>query len=168
MKSIPRPQRVVQCVSAVADLGGIWEGLADTHRRLWRWSWKESESSFSMYDAMINSMIHGGSSIHGRIVGIHIIQHFCLARACACGSSNFCFSHTRFHGFLKHLRDARSISLYVHIFSSPQQVRLEQVVAMDVNFTLLTRVWCVAELVEADHLHISQVRGLLHIMDLTI
>ncbi|CAL1146192.1 unnamed protein product, partial [Cladocopium goreaui] len=27
---------------------------------------------------------------------------------------------------------------------------------MDVNFTLLTRVWCVAELVEADHLHISQ------------
>ena len=60
------------------------------------------------------------------------------------------------------------LSLYVHIFSSPQQVRLEQVVAMDVNFTLLTRVWCVAELVEADHLHISQVRGLLHIMDLTI
>ena len=53
-------------------------------------------------------------------------------------------------------------------FSSPEQVRLEQVVAMDVNFTLLTRVWCVAELVEADHLHISQVRGLLHIMDLTI
>ena len=49
-------------------------------------------------------------------------------------------------------------------FSSPEQVRLEQVVAMDVNFTLLTRVWCVAELVEADHLHISQVRGLLHIM----
>ena len=73
-----------------------------------------------------------------------------------------------FHGFLKHLRDTRSISLYVHIFSSPEQVRLEQVVAMDVNFTLLTRVWCVAELVEADHLHISQVRGLLHIMDLTI
>ena len=61
------------------------------------------------------------------------------------------------------------LSLYVHIFSSPQQVRLEQVVAMDVNFTLLTRVWCVAELVEADHLHISQVQGLLHIiLDLTI
>ena len=60
------------------------------------------------------------------------------------------------------------LSLYVHIFSSPEQVRLEQVVAMDVNFTLLTRVWCVAELVEADHLHISHVRGLLHIMDLTI
>ena len=45
-----------------------------------------------------------------------------------------------------------------HPHLSPQQVRLEQVVAMDVNFTLLTRVWCVAELVEADHLHISQVR----------
>ena len=29
--------------------------------------------------------------------------------------------------------------------------------AMDVNFALLTRVWCVAELVEADHLHIHQV-----------
>jgi hypothetical protein len=54
-------------------------------------------------------------------------------------------------------------------FPHPQQVRLEQVVAMDVNFTLLTRVWCVAELVEADHLHISQVQGLLHIiLDLTI
>ena len=53
-------------------------------------------------------------------------------------------------------------------FPHPQQVRLEQVVAMDVNFTLLTRVWYVAELVEADHLHISQVRGLLHIMDLAI
>ena len=27
-------------VSAVADLGGIWEGLADT--LLWRWSWSWS------------------------------------------------------------------------------------------------------------------------------
>ena len=52
-----------------------------------------------------------------------------------------------------------------HNFSTPfrqahgaaWQVRLEQVVAMDVNFALLTRVWCVAELVEADHLHIHQV-----------
>ncbi|CAJ1365858.1 unnamed protein product [Effrenium voratum] len=36
------------------------------------------------------------------------------------------------------------------------QVRLEQVVAMEVDFTLLTRVWCVAELVEADRLHLHQ------------
>ena len=44
-----------------------------------------------------------------------------------------------------------------HAHGAAWQVRLEQVVAMDVNFALLTRVWCVAELVEADHLHIHQV-----------
>lgn len=36
------------------------------------------------------------------------------------------------------------------------QVRLAQVVAMDVDFSLLTRVWCVAELVEAKSLHLPQ------------
>ncbi|CAJ1367552.1 unnamed protein product [Effrenium voratum] len=36
------------------------------------------------------------------------------------------------------------------------QVRLEQVVAMEIDFSLLTRVWCVAELVEADRLHLHQ------------
>ncbi|CAE7350137.1 unnamed protein product [Symbiodinium sp. CCMP2456] len=35
-------------------------------------------------------------------------------------------------------------------------VRLQQVVAMEVNFSLLTRVWCVAELVEANNLHLTQ------------
>ena len=36
------------------------------------------------------------------------------------------------------------------------QVHLEQVVAMEVDFALLTRVWCVAELAEADKLHLHQ------------
>ena len=36
------------------------------------------------------------------------------------------------------------------------EARLEQVIAMDVDFILLTRVWCMAELVEADSLHIHQ------------
>ena len=45
---------------------------------------------------------------------------------------------------------------FCHAHGAAWQVRLEQVVAMDVNFALLTRVWCVAELVEADHLHIHQ------------
>ncbi|CAJ1385979.1 unnamed protein product [Effrenium voratum] len=36
------------------------------------------------------------------------------------------------------------------------QVHLEQVVAMEIDFGLLTRVWCVAELVEADKLHLHQ------------
>eukprot|EP00439_Symbiodinium_sp_Y106_P023423 s5148_g2.t2 len=35
-------------------------------------------------------------------------------------------------------------------------IRLQQVVAMEVNFSLLTRVWCVAELVEANNLHLTQ------------
>ena len=36
------------------------------------------------------------------------------------------------------------------------EVRLEQVVVLDMHFLLLTRAWCVAELVEADSLHIGQ------------
>ncbi|CAE7583205.1 SYT4 [Symbiodinium natans] len=36
------------------------------------------------------------------------------------------------------------------------EIRLKQVVAMDIDFSLLSRVWCVAELVEADSLHLMQ------------
>ncbi|CAE7245713.1 Synaptotagmin-4 [Symbiodinium microadriaticum] len=36
------------------------------------------------------------------------------------------------------------------------QVRLEQVIALETDFGLLTRVWCVAELVEANELHLQQ------------
>ncbi|CAJ1395284.1 unnamed protein product [Effrenium voratum] len=35
-------------------------------------------------------------------------------------------------------------------------VRLQQVVAMDVDFTLLTRVWCIGELAEGKQLHLIQ------------
>ena len=40
----------------------------------------------------------------------------------------------------------------------PFQVRLEQVVAMEPDFSLLTRIWCIAELVEARKLHLQQDR----------
>lgn len=36
------------------------------------------------------------------------------------------------------------------------EVRLEQVVAMEPDFSLLTRIWCIAELVEARKLHLPQ------------
>ncbi|CAL1128062.1 unnamed protein product [Cladocopium goreaui] len=36
------------------------------------------------------------------------------------------------------------------------EVRLEQVVAMEPDFSLLTRIWCIAELVEAKKLHLPQ------------
>ena len=36
------------------------------------------------------------------------------------------------------------------------KVRLEQVIALETDFGLLTRVWCVAELVEANELHLQQ------------
>ena len=36
------------------------------------------------------------------------------------------------------------------------KVRLEQVIALETDFALLTRVWCVAELVEANELHLQQ------------
>ncbi|CAE7853295.1 SYT4, partial [Symbiodinium necroappetens] len=36
------------------------------------------------------------------------------------------------------------------------QVRLEQVIALEKDFGLLTRVWCVAELAEANELHLQQ------------
>ncbi|CAE7392808.1 SYT4 [Symbiodinium sp. CCMP2456] len=51
--------------------------------------------------------------------------------------------------YLKGYLRAKSIQELSHI-------RLQQVVAMEVNFSLLTRVWCVAELVEADNLHLTQ------------
>mmetsp|Transcript_14295 Transcript_14295/g.34023 ORF Transcript_14295/g.34023 Transcript_14295/m.34023 type:complete len:142 (+) Transcript_14295:2-427(+) len=36
------------------------------------------------------------------------------------------------------------------------RVRLEQVVALETDFSLLTRVWCLAELVEAYEVHLPQ------------
>eukprot|EP00439_Symbiodinium_sp_Y106_P025192 s5701_g3.t1 len=36
------------------------------------------------------------------------------------------------------------------------KARLEQVVALEADFSLLTRVWCLAELVEAHELHLPQ------------
>lgn len=36
---------------------------------------------------------------------------------------------------------------------------MEQVVAMEPDFGLLSRVWCIAELVEAKKLHLPQVAG---------
>ena len=36
------------------------------------------------------------------------------------------------------------------------EARLEQVIVLDQHFLLLTRAWCVAELVQADGLHIRQ------------
>ena len=58
------------------------------------------------------------------------------------------------------------ICIYIHIYTYiflakqlqiPAEVRLEQVVAMEPDFSLLTRIWCIAELVEAKKLHLPQV-----------
>ena len=42
-------------------------------------------------------------------------------------------------------------------------MRLEQVVAMEPDFSLLTRIWCIAELVEARRLHLPQVGAPWHL-----
>eukprot|EP00913_Durusdinium_trenchii_P009686 g9102.t1 len=43
-----------------------------------------------------------------------------------------------------------------HLRRMSTTVRLEQVVAMEPDFALLKRVWCIAELVEANELHLNQ------------
>ena len=104
VKSIPRPQRVVQCMKCGCrpwrHLGGAGRYPSATLEMV-----MESESSYSacMMQWSIVALPYMGElqfiiyPWEEYTLGIHIIQHFCLARACACGSSNFCFSHTRFH-----------------------------------------------------------------------
>jgi len=76
----------------------------------------------------------------------------CEIQTCGCGTEK------HFEGDLSEMNKFDDMMNYLkrRLPKVQAEVRLEQVVAMDVNFALLTRVWCVAELVEADHLHIHQ------------
>ncbi|CAE7601919.1 SYT4 [Symbiodinium sp. CCMP2592] len=73
-----------------------------------------------------------------------------------------CATAKHFQGDLSEMNKFDDMMAYLKVNLKRQsrqdqsKVRLEQVVAMEVDFGLLTRVWCVAELVEANSLHLPQ------------
>eukprot|EP00439_Symbiodinium_sp_Y106_P030900 s444_g3.t1 len=68
-----------------------------------------------------------------------------------------CATPKHFDGDLSEMNKFDDMMAYLKRSLREQgQVRLEQVIALETDFALLTRVWCVAELVEANELHLQQ------------
>ncbi|CAE7872730.1 SYT4 [Symbiodinium necroappetens] len=68
-----------------------------------------------------------------------------------------CATPKHFDGDLSEMNKFDDMMAYLKTYLRGHgQARLEQVVALEQDFTLLTRVWCVAELVEAHELHLQQ------------
>lgn len=68
-----------------------------------------------------------------------------------------CSTPKHFHGDLSEMNKFDAMMAYLKTYHRQHgQARLEQVVALEKDFALLTRVWCVAELVEAHELHLQQ------------
>ncbi|CAE7866159.1 hypothetical protein AK812_SmicGene38019 [Symbiodinium microadriaticum] len=68
-----------------------------------------------------------------------------------------CATAKHFDGDLSEMNKFDDMMAYLRrALRTQTEVRLEQVIAMEVDFSLLARVWCVAELVEANELHLRQ------------
>ncbi|CAK8989604.1 unnamed protein product [Durusdinium trenchii] len=69
-----------------------------------------------------------------------------------------CATEKHFNGDLSEMNKFDDMMAYLkrHLRRMSTTVRLEQVVAMEPDFALLKRVWCIAELVEANELHLNQ------------
>eukprot|EP00439_Symbiodinium_sp_Y106_P015391 s943_g2.t1 len=75
----------------------------------------------------------------------------CAITPCSCGTSK------SFTGDLSEMNKFDDMMAYLKKTLRAQgRVRLEQVVALETDFSLLTRVWCLAELVEAYEVHLPQ------------
>ncbi|CAE7370308.1 SYT4 [Symbiodinium pilosum] len=72
-----------------------------------------------------------------------------------------CTTAKHFEGDLSEMNKFDDMMAYLKkSFRQQGKARLEQVVALEADFSLLTRVWCLAELYKAHELHLPQARDL--------